>query len=79
MLNNGILGQARLCMRVLETEMMRSGFKFSRLQDKQDSFVGKSKAKKSHTVKRERSLFCNSYADSEVAKLASPQKHQNFI
>ena len=79
MLNNGILGQARLCMKVLETEMMRSGFKFSRLQDKQDSFVGKSKAKKSHTVKRERSLFCNSYADSEVAKLASPQKHQNFI
>ena len=37
------------------------------------------KAKKSHTVKRERSLFCNSYAESEVAKLASPQKHQNCI
>ena len=79
MLNNGILGQARLCMKVLESVMMISGFRFSRLQDKQDSFVGKSKAKKSHTVKRERSLFCNSYAESEVAKLTSPQKHQNCI
>ena len=66
-------------MKVLETEMMRSGFKFLRLQDKQDSFVGKSEAKKSHAVKRERSLFCNSYAESEVAKLTSPQKHQNCI
>ena len=56
-------------MRVLETVMMISGSRFSRLQDKQDSFVGKSKAKKSHTVKRERSLFCNSYAESEVLNL----------
>ena len=56
-------------MKVLETVMMISGFRFSRLQDKQDSFVGKSKAKKSHTVKRERSLFCNSYAESEVLNL----------